>query len=45
MEQVILMLGQLALVLAGIFCIVMFVLLIVSGALAALRKLLEFRRL
>jgi hypothetical protein len=39
------MLGQLALVLAGIVCIVAFVLLIVSMALAAFRKLLEFTRL
>jgi hypothetical protein len=45
MERVVLFLGELALVLAGIFCIVMFVLLIVSMALAAFRKLLEFREL
>jgi hypothetical protein len=44
-ERVILVLGQAALVLAGIVCIVSFVLLIISMALAALRKLLEFTRL
>ena len=45
MEQVILVLGQLALILAGVVCVVGFALLIISMALAALRKLLEFRRL
>ena len=44
MEQVILVLGQLALILAGVVCVVGFALLIISMALAALRKLLEFRR-
>jgi hypothetical protein len=43
MEQVILVLGQLALILAGVVCVVGFALLIISMALAALRKLLEFR--
>jgi hypothetical protein len=45
MEQVILVLGRLALILAGVVCVVGFALLIISMALAALRKLLEFRRL
>jgi hypothetical protein len=44
MEQVVLVLGQLALILAGVVCVVGFALLIISMALAALRKLLEFRR-
>ena len=45
MEQVILVLGQLALILAGVVCVVGFVLLIVSMVLTTLRKLLEFTRL
>jgi hypothetical protein len=45
MEQVILILGQLALILAGVVCVVGFVLLIVSMVLTTLRKLLEFTRL
>jgi membrane-bound ClpP family serine protease len=45
MERVVLFLGELALVLAGIFCIVGFALLIISMALLAVRKLLEFREL
>jgi hypothetical protein len=45
LERIILLLGQVALVLAGIVCIVGFVLLIISMALAAFRKLLEFTRL
>jgi hypothetical protein len=45
MERVVLFLGELALVLAGIFCIVMLVLLIVSLVLMTVRRLLEFRRL
>lgn len=45
MEQVILELGQLALILAGVVCVVGFVLLIVSMVLTTLRKLLEFTRL
>jgi hypothetical protein len=45
MQQVILVLGQLSLILAGIVCVVGFVLLIVSMLLATLRKLLEFTRL
>jgi hypothetical protein len=45
MEQVILVLGQLALILAGVFCVVGFVLLIVSMVLTTVRKLLEFTRL
>jgi hypothetical protein len=38
-------LGQLALILAGVVCVVGFVLLIVSMVLTTLRKLLEFTRL
>jgi hypothetical protein len=45
MERVVLFLGELALVLAGIFCIVMLVLLIVSLVLMTVRRLLEFRLL
>jgi hypothetical protein len=45
MEEVILLLGQLALILAGVVCVVGFVLLIVSMVLTTLRKLLEFTRL
>jgi hypothetical protein len=45
MEQVILVLGQLALILAGVACVGGFALLIISMVLTALRKLLEFTRL
>jgi hypothetical protein len=45
MERLVLFLGELALVLAGIVCVVGFVLLIVSMALITLRKLLEFTKL
>ena len=45
MEQVILVLGQLALALAGVVCVVAFVPLIVSMVLATVRKLLELTRL
>jgi hypothetical protein len=42
MEQVILVLGQLALILAGVACVVGIALLIISMVLTVLRKLLEF---
>jgi hypothetical protein len=45
MSEAIQFLGQLALLLAGIACVVGIVLLIVSMALLAIRKLLEFTRL
>ena len=45
MEQVILVPGQLALILAGVVCVVGFVLLIASMVLTTLRKLLELTRL
>jgi hypothetical protein len=45
MERVVLFLGELALVLAGVFCIVGFILLIISMVLTVLRKLLEFTKL
>jgi membrane-bound ClpP family serine protease len=45
MERVVLFLGELALVLAGVFCIVGVILLIISMVLTVLRKLLEFTKL
>ncbi len=45
MERAVLFLGELALVLAGVVCVVGFVLLIISMVLMALRKLLEFTKL
>ena len=45
MEQVILALGQLALILASVVCVVILALRVVSLVLMTVRRLLEFRRL